>query len=169
MRRSTRPSPRISDRPPVGTVELRFTPLTSHVRTARLVAATLARRFGLAEEALDEVRLAVGETCARAVALHQALGIDESVVVVLEDGPNAFSVQVEDFGPPDAPEPEPGLSLAVVTGLVDDVVVERGPRGRRVRMVWPASRRSASSPAEAAEQAALAAGPVGTPTPYGGG
>ena len=149
----------------MGTVELRFTPLTSHVRTARLVAATLARRFGLAEEALDEVRLAVGETCARAVALHQSLGIEESVVVVLEDGPNAFSVQVEDFGPPDAPEPEPGLSLAVVTGLVDDVVVERGAKGRRVRMVWPASRRARPSLSGAAEPAAVAAGPLGTPAP----
>jgi anti-sigma regulatory factor (Ser/Thr protein kinase) len=127
----------------VGTVELRFTPLTSHVRTARLVATTLARRFGLAEEALDEVRLAVGETCARAVALHRALDIDEPVVVVFEDGPSAFSVRVEDCSPPHTPEPEPGLSLAVVTGLVDDVVVERGDGRTRVRMVWPAARRAA--------------------------
>src|SRR3954454_15618771 len=152
MPRSTRPLQRKSDRPPVGTVELRFTPLTSHVRTARLVAATLARRFGLVGEALDEVRLAVGETCARAVALHQALGIEESVVVLLEDGPNAFSVPVEDFGPPDAAGPEPGLSLAVVPGLVDDVVVERGPHGRRVRMVWPASVALEPAPSGADEQ-----------------
>jgi anti-sigma regulatory factor (Ser/Thr protein kinase) len=124
----------------VGTVELRFTPLTAHVRTARLVATTLGRRFGLDEEVLDEVRLAVGESCARAVALHQELHLDDPVVVVLDDGPSAFSVEVEDHSPADAPEPEPGLSLAVVTGLVDDVVVERGPGGNRVRMVWPASR-----------------------------
>jgi anti-sigma regulatory factor (Ser/Thr protein kinase) len=128
----------------VGTVELRFTPLASHVRTARLVAATLARRCGLAEESLDEVRLAVGESCARAVALHRALGIADPVVVVFDDGPTSFSVQVEDRGPAGAPEPEPGLSLAVVTGLVDDVVVERGDVSTRVRMAWSAARRAAS-------------------------
>jgi anti-sigma regulatory factor (Ser/Thr protein kinase) len=126
----------------VGAVELRFTPLTTHVRTARLVAATLARRSGLEAEALDEVRLAVGESCARAVAIHRSLGLSDPIVVLFDDGPVAFSVQVEDRGPADTPEPEPGLSLAVVTGLVDDVVVERGPSGHRVRMVWPAPHRA---------------------------
>jgi len=124
----------------VPTVELRFSPLTAHVRTARLVAASLARRAGLSEDALDEVRLAVGEACARAVAIHQAAGLDSPVVVVFEDGPGALSVQVADRGPAEAPEPEPGLGLAVLTGLVHDVVVERGEDERRVRMVWPLAR-----------------------------
>jgi anti-sigma regulatory factor (Ser/Thr protein kinase) len=140
----------------VGTVELRFTPLPSHVRTARLVAATLARGCGLSEEALDEVRLAVGESCARAVALHRGLGLDDPVVVVLDDGPTSFSVQVEDCGPAGTPEPEPGLSLAVVTGLVDDVVVERGDGYSRVRMAWSAARRP--SPEAEASFADVAAG-----------
>jgi anti-sigma regulatory factor (Ser/Thr protein kinase) len=144
----------------VGTVELRFTPVTAHVRTARLVATSLGRRFGLGEEALDEVRLAVGETCARAVALHRAQELDTPVVVTLDDGPSAFSVEVEDFSAPDAPEPEPGLSLAVVTGLVDDVVVERGPGSNRVRMVWPAARREVLSPDPGGADA-FAATPVG--------
>jgi anti-sigma regulatory factor (Ser/Thr protein kinase) len=137
----------------MGAVELRFSPRTSNVRTARLVAATLARRFGLAEEALDEVRLAVGESAARAVAIHQGLALEEPVVVVLEDGPDAFCIQVQDRGPAEAPEPEPGLGLAVVTGLVDDVVVERGPGGTLVRMVWPASRRTKAEPEHAGESA----------------
>ena len=50
------------------TVELRFSALPAHVRTARLVAATVARRSGVDEDLLDEVRLAVGEACSRAVA-----------------------------------------------------------------------------------------------------
>ena len=67
----------------MGAVELRFTPLTTHVRTARLVAATLARRSGLEAEALDEVRLAVGESCARAVAIHRSLGLSDPIVVLV--------------------------------------------------------------------------------------
>ena len=46
---------------------VRFTALPAHVRTARLVAAAVARRCGLDEAVLDEVRLAVGEACSRAV------------------------------------------------------------------------------------------------------
>jgi anti-sigma regulatory factor (Ser/Thr protein kinase) len=121
----------------VATVELRFSPLTSHVRTARIVAAALARQLGLDEETVDEVRLAVGEACARAVAIHEALGLETPIVLRIDDGPYTLAVDVCDRGEAGAPEPQPGLGLAVVTGLVDDVVVERGPGGNHVRMVWP--------------------------------
>ena len=43
----------------MATVEMTFTPLPAHVRTARLVATAVARRSGVAEALLDEVRLAV--------------------------------------------------------------------------------------------------------------
>ena len=42
------------------TVEVSFTALPAHVRTARLVATAVARRSGVDEALLDEVRLAVG-------------------------------------------------------------------------------------------------------------
>jgi len=48
----------------MATVELRFSALPEHVRTARLVAAAVARRAGVDEAVLDELRLAVGEACA---------------------------------------------------------------------------------------------------------
>jgi anti-sigma regulatory factor (Ser/Thr protein kinase) len=51
----------------MATVEVEFTPLPAHVRTARLVATAVARRSGVDEALLDEVRLAVGEACSRAV------------------------------------------------------------------------------------------------------
>ena len=54
----------------MATVDVSFTPLPAHVRTARLVALAMARRVGVAEETLDEVRLAVGEACSRAVGVH---------------------------------------------------------------------------------------------------
>src|ERR1700730_1610122 len=55
----------------MATVEVTFTPLPAHVRTARLVATAVARRSGVDESLLDEVRLAVGEACSRAVEAHQ--------------------------------------------------------------------------------------------------
>ena len=55
----------------MATVEVTFTPRPAHVRTARLVATAVARRSGVDEALLDEVRLAVGEACSRAVEAHQ--------------------------------------------------------------------------------------------------
>ena len=72
------------------TVELRFTALPSHVRTARLVAAAVARRCGLDEAVLDEVRLAVGEACSRAVDLHRRFCPDRPVMVTLVDDDSTF-------------------------------------------------------------------------------
>ena len=54
------------------TVTLRLPPHAAHVRTARLIAAAMARRSGVGEDVLDEVRLAVGEACARAVRCRTA-------------------------------------------------------------------------------------------------
>ena len=65
------------------TVEMTFTPLPAHVRTARLVATAVARRSGVPEALLDEVRLAVGEACSRAVELHQEHCPTEPVRVAL--------------------------------------------------------------------------------------
>ncbi|MFD0854548.1 ATP-binding protein, partial [Actinomadura adrarensis] len=49
----------------MATVELSFSALPVHVRTARLIVTAVARRSGVAEALLDEVRLAVGEACSR--------------------------------------------------------------------------------------------------------
>ncbi|MCY7366275.1 MAG: ATP-binding protein, partial [Frankiaceae bacterium] len=48
-------------------VELLLTPLPAHVRTARLVGVAAARRAGLDDAFVDELRLALGEACSRAV------------------------------------------------------------------------------------------------------
>ncbi|MFF5900334.1 ATP-binding protein [Streptomyces argenteolus] len=139
------------------TVELRFSAQPEHVRTARLVAAAVARRAGVDEAVLDEVRLAVGEACSRAVGLHRSHDISAPVSVVLTEEEKAFSIEVGDgllasgaeaSGPgspggagPDEAEPEADsedeMGLAVISGLVDDVEVLAGPDGGVIRMTWP--------------------------------
>ncbi|MFD8568729.1 ATP-binding protein [Streptomyces sp. NPDC057694] len=135
----------------MATVELRFSPLPEHVRTARLVAAAVARRAGVDEAVLDEVRLAVGEACSRAVGLHQAGGITAPVLVALIEEEKQFSIEVGDEAPhaiaavPGAPgaaddpdlEGEDEMGLAVISGLVDDVEVTADADGGRIRMSWP--------------------------------
>jgi anti-sigma regulatory factor (Ser/Thr protein kinase) len=130
-------------------VELRFTPQPEHVRTARLVAVALARRVGVEAGLLDEVRLAVGEACSRAVGLHQRHNPGEPVLVVLDGSdPERFLITVADRvsgalpgqrngagGEDDLDDAEMGL--AVLTGLVDDLDISSGPDGGAVRMGWP--------------------------------
>ncbi|MFB7127708.1 ATP-binding protein [Kitasatospora xanthocidica] len=133
----------------MATVELRFSALPEHVRTARLVAAAVARRAGVDESVLDEVRLAVGEACSRAVGLHQRGGIGGAVRVALTDQEKRFLIEVEDEAGPaavpasgDAEGGEPDedtLGLAVITGLVEDLEVTNGAAGGLIRMSWPVS------------------------------
>jgi anti-sigma regulatory factor (Ser/Thr protein kinase) len=80
----------------MATVELSFTPLPAHVRTARLVATAVARRSGVDESLLDEVRLAVGEACSRAVEGHQLHCPAEPVRLALTDLADRFEVEVTD-------------------------------------------------------------------------
>jgi serine/threonine-protein kinase RsbW len=148
------------------TVEVSFTALPAHVRTARLVALAVARRAGVSDELLDEVRLAVGEACSRAVGVHQSKVPDQPVLMRLTDEQDRFTVEVVDGGPlehevadadlaaldPDelsAPASDfgadqlpdllpPGFGLAVISGLVEDVTVSSDTDGTHVRMTWPA-------------------------------
>jgi serine/threonine-protein kinase RsbW len=85
----------------MATVEVAFTPLPAHVRTARLVATAVARRSGVDESLLDEVRLAVGEACSRAVEAHRKHCPTQPVRVALSDNSERFEVVVTDAAPPD--------------------------------------------------------------------
>jgi anti-sigma regulatory factor (Ser/Thr protein kinase) len=143
-------------------VEIRFTALPEHVRTARLIAAAVARRAGIDGPLLDEIRLAVGEACSRAVAGHQRLAPDRPVTVTVSDDRDTFVVTVADnVGPTDGGQVEAdpfavalervsaapggddlvdalpsGFGLAVIAGLVDDLDVVAEPTGTLVRMTW---------------------------------
>lgn len=80
-------------------VSVAFSPLPAHVRTARLVASAVARRGGVAEDLLDELRFAVGEACARAVDLHRRFAPTVPVRLELIDEPGRFQVTVSDVAP----------------------------------------------------------------------
>jgi anti-sigma regulatory factor (Ser/Thr protein kinase) len=149
------------------TVEVTFTPLPAHVRTARLVATAVARRSGVDETLLDEVRLAVGEACSRAVEAHRRHCPAEPVKIEMTDQGERFVVVVSDHAPTSgtAPaginghsaghDPAPdalaliqgaeeagipaGFGLAVISGLADDVRVSSTSSGVSVRMSWPSA------------------------------
>ncbi len=138
-------------------VELSFTPLPAHVRTARLIATALARRAQVQPDVIDEIRLAVGEACSRAVRLHQSQAVADPVRLTLSVDRGRYEVVVIDGVPVDeAPRSigdvdlsqesdlaadgslSPGISLAVIVGLVDSVDIVTLPTGgTEVHMSWP--------------------------------
>jgi serine/threonine-protein kinase RsbW len=148
----------------MATVEVAFTPLPAHVRTARLVATAVARRSGVDESLLDEVRLAVGEACSRAVEAHRKHCPAEPVRVTLTDEGERFEVVVTDAAPADpaatvdaatagtssggtgsggtvttngaVQQLPPGVGLAVIAGLADDVRIESADPGTSIAMSW---------------------------------
>lgn len=171
----------------MATITLTISALPAHVRTARLMAATVARRAGIAASAIDEIRLAVGEACSRAVAAHKLHCPTQPILLQLIDGSGPdpvsdprtdttsrtsrangsatrrFEVVVSDKasteGTTERVEPlldglfldaddtppggisgfSPGLGLAVITGLADEVSIEPQEVGTVVRMSWPIS------------------------------
>ena len=102
----------------MATVEVTFTPLPVHVRTARLVATAVARRSGVAESLLDEVRLAVGEACSRAVEAHQRHCPGQPIRVSLTDDGEQFQVVVTDAVLRSERDLPAGVSLPAGTGAV---------------------------------------------------
>jgi len=103
----------------MATVEMSFTPLPVHVRTARLVATAVARRSGVQEALLDEVRLAVGEACSRAVEAHRAYCPAEPVRIELTGTPGRFEVVVTDAAVRDAVIAAVQGAVAAVPGEAD--------------------------------------------------
>lgn len=140
-------------------VQLTFTPLPEHVRTARMVSVAFVRRAGLSHDLVDEVRLAVGEAAARAVTLNAA-GSRDSVRLLLEEDGGRVVVTVSDSGSGSGssgatPSPQKAatagdqladlgdgadadsVSLAVLQGLVDDLQVDAtADGGTAVRLRW---------------------------------
>lgn len=141
-------------------VEVFLPALPEHVRTARLVVVTAARRAGLDDELLDELRLAVGEACTRAVGLNAQHAPDDRVRITVTDDVLGLTVTVHDCGPEAGPAVDdvatgllededvddeavdPDVALALLSGLVDEVEVSAEPgQGTTVLMRWPLPRR----------------------------
>jgi anti-sigma regulatory factor (Ser/Thr protein kinase) len=132
----------------MATVEVTFTPLPAHVRTARLIATAVARRSGVDESLLDEVRLAVGEACSRAVEAHRVHCPQQPIKVALTGDKERFEVVVTDAAPPAEPVPveggEPASDtviddidgLVLIAGLADDVRIGSAGPGTSIAMSW---------------------------------
>jgi anti-sigma regulatory factor (Ser/Thr protein kinase) len=113
------------------TVRLAFPPEPRLLGTIRLVVGVVARKAGMGEEGIEDLKVAVSETCAVAVGDLNRAGRPDPIEIDLVESTDRFGIEVRDRAP--APTTAPGgdpadgevddreLGLALVGALVDDL------------------------------------------------
>jgi anti-sigma regulatory factor (Ser/Thr protein kinase) len=106
------------------------------LRTIRSALRSWLRRAGVDDAAAADVVVAVWEACANAVE-HPLRPSTHELVVEADALAGTVSVAVRDSGHwrPPAARSDRGLGLTLVSGLMDDVLIDRRPQGTEVRMV----------------------------------
>lgn len=74
-------------------------PLAEHARTARLFAAAAARHFEVAEERVDDLKIAISEAATNAINAHTKAGIEDPIRIVARPESGGVRVEVIDAGP----------------------------------------------------------------------
>jgi serine/threonine-protein kinase RsbW len=131
-------------------VELEIPARPEYIALVRLVVSSLASgRRVLADERVDDLKLAVSEACTNAIEAHGALDVDERVRVRCQDSDDRFQVSVDDrgegFDPTSLPEHPPvtdpdrlnferGLGIPLIRTLVDEVDFDSKGDGTSVTM-----------------------------------
>ena len=132
-------------------IELEIPARAEFVALARLVVSALASAdSSLADERIDDLKLAVSEACTNAIEAHDAAGSRERVLVRCRTGDGGLEVYVEDrghgFDPSQLPDHPPvtdpdrlkferGLGIPLIRALVDEVEFSPTGEGTSVRLV----------------------------------
>ena len=126
-------------------VELQLPADTQYVGLARLVVTVAARQAGMADDRVEDLKIAVSEVTTNAINAHRRY--QQRIPVVLQFGPTdngSFGVTIVDAGPGFEPPPlfherdwmlEGGLGVTLIQGLADDVSFVRD-EGMRVQMTF---------------------------------
>lgn len=114
---------------------LTIPPRSDQVRTARIVACSAARRLGLPDETVQEIRLAVGEAVGRAVQMHAVEQVEQPIAMRMIDSAVGLVIEVIDHAIGGFNE-DFGFAMAVINGLVPDAQLIDTPGGHTLRMSW---------------------------------
>ena len=131
-------------------IELEIPARAEYVGLARLVVSSLASaRRALADDRVDDLKLAVSEACTNAIEAHVGGGLDDRVTLRWSEGGDRLEVQIEDRGPgfdpaqlpehPPVTDPERlnferGLGIPLIRTLVDEVAFDPSDSGTSVRI-----------------------------------
>ncbi|HUQ39722.1 MAG TPA: ATP-binding protein [Acidimicrobiales bacterium] len=132
------------------TVELQIPARPEYIGLVRLVVSSLATaRRELADDRIDDLKLAVSEACTNAIEAHDAVDVAEHVVVRWTEEDDRLEVEVEDrgegFDPDSLPSHPPvtdperlnferGLGIPLIRTLVDEVDFSSLASGTSVRL-----------------------------------
>jgi anti-sigma regulatory factor (Ser/Thr protein kinase) len=111
------------------TVRLAFPPEPRLLGTVRLIVGIVARKAGMGEEGIEDLKVAVSETCAVAVGDLIRAGRGDPIEIDLVESADRFGIEVRDRAPAPTGTAGPGdgevddreLGLALVGALVDDL------------------------------------------------
>ncbi|MDQ1397704.1 MAG: serine/threonine-protein kinase RsbW [Acidimicrobiaceae bacterium] len=131
-------------------LELEIPARAEFVALVRLVVSSVAStRRVLADERIDDLKLAVSEACTNAIEAHDAVKLVDHVVVRLTEGDDRLEVNIDDrgggFDPDSLPEHPPvtdperlnferGLGIPLIRTLVDEVEFDSSNTGTSVRL-----------------------------------
>jgi serine/threonine-protein kinase RsbW len=132
-------------------LELSVPSRTEYIAVVRLVVSSLASaRRAIAEERIDDLKLAVSELCTNAIEANLSTGEKHPVVVTCWEAPERFAVCITDSGsgfdpdllPQHPPVTDPerlnferGLGIPLVRSLVDDLRFESDSTGTSVWLI----------------------------------
>jgi serine/threonine-protein kinase RsbW len=121
-----------------------------YIAIVRLVVASVAAaRRALADERVDDLKLAVSEACTNAIEANRSVRPTAPVHVEVWESPDRLEVCIEDCGPgfdpdklafpppitdPDRLNFERGLGIPLIRTLVDNAAFVRKESGTSVRM-----------------------------------
>ena len=137
-------------------IELGIPARAEYVALARLVVSSLASsRRDLADDRIDDLKVAVSEACTNAIEAHRDSGTGDNVTISCIEFDDKLIVRITDqgegFDPSSLPEHPPvtdperlnferGLGIPLIRTLVDDVEIESGPQGTDIRLVMRCGR-----------------------------
>lgn len=131
-------------------IELEIPARAEYVALARLVVSAMAASTGsLADDQVDDLKIAVSEACTNAIEAHVNRAVDDRVTLRWSEGGDRLQVQIDDCGPgfdpsqlpehPPVTDPERlnferGLGIPLIRTLVDEVSFDPSDSGTSVRI-----------------------------------
>jgi serine/threonine-protein kinase RsbW len=131
-------------------IELEIPARPEFVALARLVVSSLAStRRDLADERIDDLKVAVSEACTNAIEAHRKASTTAPVTIACSETDDRFVVAVRDrgagFDPATLPEHPPvtdperlnferGLGIPLIRTLVDEVEIDSSGDGTKVSL-----------------------------------
>ncbi len=126
-------------------VDLRIPSLPEFVAVARMTVAAIASRMDFSYDAVDDIKVAVGEACTNAIEHAAGEGrLEGDIEIRCHLAPDALAIEVVDkgqgFDPDIQQEPDllsgGGLGLILIRALMDEVqLASLAGEGTQVRMV----------------------------------